>query len=63
MKFVLKKNLEMGGKLYLEGEEVDVTKEQYAYLMKAYLDERKALMEQENGEAPVSHFGFEKGSK
>lgn len=62
MKFVLKKNLEMGGKQYLEGEEIEVTKEEYAYLMQSYMDERKALLEKEK-EENIPHFNFVKDSK
>ena len=45
-KFTLLKNLEMNGKLYLEGEEVELDEATYEWLIKSYLEERKQILEQ-----------------
>ena len=46
MKIVLKKNHERNGELFLEGEEIEVTKEEYDFIMSCYIAERKAQIEE-----------------
>jgi hypothetical protein len=38
---ILKKNLEMKGKLYLEGETVEVEDSDYKYIIDSYLESRQ----------------------
>lgn len=45
MKIILKKNHEKNGVLYLEGEEIEVTKEEYDFIMSCYIAERKEQAE------------------
>lgn len=45
-KLVLQKNLEMGGKLYEAGQEVELEDDVYRYIVNSYLEERKAQVEQ-----------------
>ena len=40
------KNLEMGGVTYNEGDTIDVEDDVYDYLMKSYMDERRAMIEE-----------------
>ena len=44
-KLVLQKNLEMGGKLYEAGQEVELEDDVYRYIVNSYLEERKAQVE------------------
>lgn len=45
-KLRLLKNLEMGGKLYPEGSEVELEDHVYDYIVKSYLEERRIQMEE-----------------
>ena len=62
MKLILKKNHEQNGKLYLEGEEIEVTEEEYQYIMASYIAERQAIIaEAEQKEKEVqNYFGAKK---
>lgn len=46
MKITLLKNLEMGGKEYAEGQEIDVDEDIYKWLMKSYVNDREILRAQ-----------------
>ena len=48
MKIVLKKDHERNGILYKEGEEIEVSKEEYDFISSCYLAEKKALVEKVN---------------
>jgi hypothetical protein len=45
MKIKLLKDHEHYGKKYKEGDEIEVTKEEYEFLMNAYVAERKQIVE------------------
>ena len=45
MKIKLLKDHEHYGKKYKEGDEIEVTKEEYDFLMNAYVAERKQIVE------------------
>ena len=46
MKIVLKQDHEKNGIRYLEGEEIEVTKEEYDFIMSCYLAQRKQLRQE-----------------
>lgn len=62
MKIILKKNHEKNGVLYLEGQEIDVSQDEYQHIMNAYLLERQEMLKAQE-EPPVEHFPKMKVSK
>lgn len=56
-KLTLQKNLEMGGALYLEGQEVELENDIYDYIVNSYVIERRQMAENLLPlEEPVTHF-------
>jgi hypothetical protein len=54
MKLILQKRHEHYGKVYEEGDEIEVTKEEYEQITGSYLEERRQLtLELEKFEAPM----------
>ena len=45
MKIVLKQDHEKNGVLYKEGDEIEVTKEEYDFIMRCYMEDRKKQIE------------------
>lgn len=45
-KLVLQKNLEMGGKLYQAGEEVELEDDVYRYIVNSYVESRRIEAEE-----------------